>query len=221
MSYIDLSDRQPNPPPPTRRRKKDGSIVVVPKVRVKRLAVERPLEAVTGATLHATGCYLSPGKEALRRAGGDVILARAERAIGVHAHITCFRDGTAVQGYPLSWYVYHGHAFCSTDVGIEHEGNWGVDGVPVGTPDDYDIGRVIDAGRAALTRLAESLPNLRYVHLHRQTRGSKPACPGPVIAREVGLWACRKLGLTFEPERTWRDGKPIPPPWLAGDPTRP
>lgn len=215
---VDLSHLQANPPPPTMRvNRHTGKREPVARVALgrDRKTLVRPLSSITGVTLHATGCYYGPGKhyEAKGITRDDAIELRA---LVVHAHMTCFATGDAILGYPRTWHVYHGHAFCSTDVGQEHEGDWGEDGIPRNAPAGYSLERVIEAGRAGIASHLETLPHLKYIHLHRQTRGKKPACPGRLITREVGLWACRKYGLRFEPDRTERDGKPIPAEWLIG-----
>jgi hypothetical protein len=199
-----------------KRDKKTGKLEPVERVRKmpNGRTVRRKVDAITGITLHATGCYYSPSKRLLAQ-GMSRAQAIEGRAVNVHAHMTCFATGNAILGYPRDWYVYHGHAFCPTDVGQEHEGDWGEDGVPTDAPAGYSLEAVIEAGRAGIASHLEALPNIRFIHLHRQTRGRKPACPGRIITREVGLWACTKYGLRFEPERTERDGTPIPASWLA------
>lgn len=212
---LDLSHLQPNPPPPTRRRAKDGSIRLVPKAQIIRgRVVERDPRDIRGITLHQTACYFDPGKDALRRARGDVNAARHERALGVHAHRTIFRDGVSVLAYPLTWYVYHGHDFCPDTVGHEHELLCDVEGNVIDAPADYSIERVIVAGREALEATCNALGHVEYLRLHRQTT-SKPACPGRTIFREVGLWGVKRLGLRFDPNLTRRDGTPIPREWYT------
>ncbi len=210
---IDLSHLQPDPPPPTVRiRKRDGARILVPKARVigGKVVVRDP-KSITGITLHQTACYFGPGKVRARESRIDKIHARALR---VHAHVTCFSTGEAVLGFPRLWHVFHGHDFCDEDVGHEHEGLFDEDGNVFDAPPGYELERVIVAGRMAIEADLEALPNIRYVHLHRQTT-NKPACPGRVITREVGLWACRKFGLMFEPERVHRDGSRVPMDWLV------
>lgn len=216
---IDLSHLQPNPPPPTRRRdKKTGKIILVPKAQVIRgKVVVRDARDVRGITLHQTACYFDPGKAALKRAKGDVDLARHERALGVHAHRTIFRDGAAVLGYPLLWHIYHGHAFCPDTVGQEHELLCDEEGNVIDAPADYSLERVIVAGREAIEATCNELGHVEYLRLHRQTV-NKPACPGRVVHREVGLWSAKRFGLRFDPDLTRREGTPIPLPWRADVP---
>jgi hypothetical protein len=220
--FIDLTARQPNPPPPTlRRSKRTGKIVRVPKAHViGGRVIERDVRDIRGITLHQTACYFGAGK---LRPGEDRQTKIHERALRVHAHMTCFSSGVAVLAYPRHWYVYHGHDFCSDTVGQEHEGLFDEDGTPYDVDDDgkriappagYSLERVIEAGRVGIVSHVESLPALEYIRLHRQTT-NKPACPSRVIAREVGLWACRRYGLRFDPALVRRDGTPIPASWLA------
>jgi hypothetical protein len=140
--------------------------------------------------------------------------------------MTCFRDGVAVLAYPRPWHVYHGHDFCPDTIGQEHEvlcdadGNaYNVDkfGKPIPLPADWSWDGVIEAGRAGIESHLEACGNIEYLRLHRQTT-NKPACPGPRITRDVGLWACRKFKLRFDPTLTRRNGTPIPPAWLLGEP---
>ncbi len=200
---LDLSARQPNPPPPTVRMREGKRIVIAKAQIIQGRVVERHVDDIDGITLHQTACYFGAKNDD----------ARHERALKVHAHMTCFRSGVAVLAYPRSWYVYHGHDFCPRTVGQEHEGLFDRDGKVIDAPAGYSLDAVIEAGRAGITSHVETLPALKYLRLHRQTT-NKPACPGRIIFREVGLWACQKYGLRFEPELVRRDGTPVPRDWF-------
>lgn len=125
-----------------------------------------------------------------------------------------------VLAHDLLTYVNHGDLLNPTDVGVEHEGEFTMNGEPVGKPSDVDVGEIIEAGRAALTYIVESLPNIKYVHAHRQSRrapkAAKTSCCSALIFREVGVaHGVRKLGLAIEPDRTWGTGKALPRNWYA------
>lgn len=214
MSFIDLSARQPNPPPPTIRIR-DGKRLVIPKAQIIRgRVVERDLRDVRGITLHQTACYFGPGKIPKGKTREEMI---HERALRVHAHTTIFGDGVAVLGYPRSWHVYHAHDFCPDTIGHEHEGLFDEDGNVIDAPADYSLERVIIGGREAIEKALEECTSIEYLRLHRQTT-DKPACPGRVIHREVGLWSAKRWGLRLDPDLVRRDGSPIPMEWRTDAP---
>jgi hypothetical protein len=211
ISVLDISARQKNPPPPTVRMR-EGKRVVIAKAEVIRgRAIERDMRDVKGWTLHQTACYFGSGK---LRPGEDRQTKIHERALNVHAHRTCFGSGTSVLAYPRTWKVYASHDFCSDTIGQEHEGHFDEDGNPIDPPAGYSLEAVIYAGRAGIESDIEFMPNAEYIRLHRQTT-NKPHCPGPIITREVGMWACKRFGLRFDPDLTRRNGTPIPKTWLV------
>lgn len=177
---------------------------------------------VVAACLHQTACWYAVAGYQLRAAKGDEVLARHTRALGVHAHMTAMRHGRTVVAYSPLAYVNHGHLVNPMSVGIEHEGLYDVDGAPVRLPAGVDVGDIIDAGRAALSWLAEQLPGLRVVYAHRQSmrpgkgRAAKTSDPGARIFREVAVeHGVRKLGLTIEPDRVFGIGRPLPANWYV------
>ncbi len=182
--------------------------------------VMRDPKAITGVTLHQTAAWygVSPGQQ--RASAGDVVLARHRRALKVHAPITAYRHGKFVLVYDLATYVQHGDLLNATDVGIEHEGHYSMDGEPIDKPSSVDVGEIIEAGRAALTYIVESLPNVKFVHAHRQSRrapkAAKTSCCGARIFLEVAVQhGVRKLGLQIEPDRVWGSGHPLPRNWYG------
>jgi hypothetical protein len=184
------------------------------------VAVRRDPKDVYAAMLHQTGCWFSVDKWRLKRHGGDELAARHERGMEVNAHLTAMRHGRCVIAHDPELYVNHGHNANSWSAGLEHEGLYDADGNPVGLPKGVDIGEIIEAGRAGLTWLAETLPNLRLVWAHRQSMRrpgrAKTADPGRRIFREVGIeHGVKKLGLTIEPERVFGVGKPLALNWYA------
>jgi N-acetyl-anhydromuramyl-L-alanine amidase AmpD len=178
-------------------------------VRLKpkaKIAHGRVVERVpTGITLHQSWCWF----------GAKSADARHLRALRVHAHWTCFRDGVAVLAYPCEWTVYHGNGWNSLDVGIELEGMHEPDGTLRSAPDGFDLQLVIDAGREAIRETVRRCPTVRYVHAHRQSSKDRGNDPGSLLWREVGIWAVREIGLIAEPDRVIGDGRPIPADWCA------
>lgn len=185
-------------------------------------AVVRDPKDVVAAMLHQTGCWFSVKPYQIKASGGDPVLARHRRALAVNAHSTAMRHGRVVLAYDPLVYVNHGHVANPWSYAIEHEGLYDEDGDPMETPDQIDVGEIIEAGRAALTNAAETLPALKLVWAHRQSmrpggnRRAKTSDPGARIFREVGIeHGVKKLGLTVEPDRVFGIGKPIPKEWLA------
>lgn len=182
--------------------------------------VMRDPRAITGVTLHQMAKFFGLAPYQIHASKGDLALARHRRFLGVNAHISAGRHGKFVLVYDLETYVQHGDRLNATDVGIEHEGEYTMDGEPVGKPDSVDIGEIIEAGRAALTYVVESLPNVKFVHAHRQSRtapkAAKTSCCSARIFLEVGVQhGVRKLGLQIEPDRTWGTGVALPRSWYG------
>jgi hypothetical protein len=182
--------------------------------------LERDPRAITGVTLHQTAKFYGLADYQIHASKGDQVLARHRRFLDVNAHITAGRHGLFVLAYDLTTYVQHGDLLNATDVGIEHEGHYEPDGTPVDKPASVDVGEIIEAGRAALTYVVESLPNIKYVHAHRQSRrapkAAKTSCPGARIFLEVAVQhGVRKLGLQIEPDRVWGSGHPLPRSWYG------
>lgn len=182
--------------------------------------VMRDESAVTGVTLHQTACWYGVSAAQKKASGDDEILARHRRALKINAHLTAMRHGMFVQGYDLRTYVWHGDRLNPNDVGLENEGLYDADGKPINKPAGVDLGRIVEAGRAALTYIVETCPNVRWLHAHRQSRtapkAAKTSCCGAFIFQEIGMaHGVRKLGLKIEPDRTWGTGKALPRNWYA------
>ena len=217
IKHIDLCAEQKNPPPTKLVQGKPTNIV---KLAAKKV-VERDPRIVTGIGIHQTACVFGPS--------GDID-RRNRRALNVPCHALAFRDGTFVTAFPMNWYVYHGNALNEFTYGLECEGQypglpddpttpkredeqttWGGDPTPL---DDL----AIETFRAALKHLYEEGLKLgsplQYVWAHRQANGVKVSDPGYGIWKHVVLdYAVAKLGLKTQPEKFWRDGKPVPPQW--------
>ena len=181
--------------------------------------IRKPADVIA-CMLHQTACWYSVASYQAKASGGDVTLARHRRALGVNAHATAMRHGSTVIAYDALTYVHHGHVANAWSVGLEHEGLYDADGDPMQVPDGIDVGEIIEAGRAYLTHLAETLPALRLVWAHRQSMRApgraKTADPGARIFREVGVeHGVKRLGLTIEPDRIFGAGKALPSTWYT------
>lgn len=167
---------------------------------------------VRGIMFHITACIFGVSPTALKAAGGDKRLARNRRALRVPAHATVFRDGDAVVPFALRSYLYHGNAANAFCLGIEIES---VDG------------SITDAQRLVLAELVPWLieqaraEGLEIIEswAHRQTNGSKPNDPGPIVWRDIVIPLSEKYRLARTiaslPRSTpsGRDGLPIPKAW--------
>lgn len=182
--------------------------------------VMRDPKAVTAIALHQTAVPYSVSERQLKASGGDEALARHRRFLSVNAHVTAGRHGIFVVAHDPLTYVNHGHQLNAFSVGLEHEGLYGVDGVPRENSAHLDVGAIIEAGRAAMTWIVEQCPHITHVYAHRQAmrapKAAKTADPGARIFREVGVeHGVKRLGLRIEPERTWGTGKPLPRSWYT------
>lgn len=179
-----------------------------------RLAIREPL-AVDAICLHQMAVTLGASTAAVQAAKGDRDLARHRRALGVHAHVSAFVDGTVVLAYPLRAYVWHGNGANLRSIGIECEGLYnGLPGIPGNEPPDS----LIEAARLACTTVVELAAKegvrIRHVLAHRQYAASRRADPGWAIWQRVAVEHCeRVLGLTPLLTLTDRDGRPIPSVW--------
>lgn len=222
VSFLDLSAEQPNPPKvldPAR-----------PALRLdaKGRAFVRDPKTITGIGIHQTACVFGPkaDREKAHR-----------RALGVHAHMTAFRDGVAVLGWPLLWRVNHGNGLNAASLGLECEGHYpGVPDDPTtprredqasigGAPtvlDDlsletfcFGLKALVDGGRAI------GCP-IEFVWAHRQSSDTRRADPGWEIWQKVVLdYGVKVLGLKTESWKTFAgQGKPIPKQWDPSSPEK-
>ncbi len=179
-----------------------------------RLVMRDPA-SIDAIVLHQTAVTFGASPAAVRAAKGDKDLARHRRALGVHAHVTAFTDGTAVAAYPLRAYVYHGNGANSRSIGLEIEGHY--NGIPGGQLAEPDAA-TIQSAREACTWLVEAARaegiTLRYYLAHRQYSRSRRSDPGWYLWRAVGVdWCEARLGLQPLPTLVDRDGYPIPKTW--------
>jgi N-acetyl-anhydromuramyl-L-alanine amidase AmpD len=149
----------------------------------------------------------------------------------VRSHFTIHRDGLIDLNTPVSVRMRYGSGVVNRRcVTIEHEGNYPTSYGPRGPryfkPEKFgrhvlaDAPAQVEASRALLRHLRESLPALRYVAAHRQIESGKPGCPGPDLWLALGEWAARELGLEeFAPldsglpiDDRWRVPPPSPSP---------
>jgi len=205
------------------KRSKDGREIRTSLVKAGKTVVRAPA-TVTGITIHQTACVFGPANDRTKA---------HRRALNVPAHVTAFRDGVYVAAAPLGWYLYHGNDLNLDTLGLECEGHYpGLSDDPR-TPRREDIATTwggkptpldataLETFRAALRWLVETgrasgMP-IRNVYAHRQANGSKPSDPGEELWRKLVVeFGVPQLGLVPEPDRTWRDGRPIPAQWQPG-----
>ncbi len=204
MPILDLrNDQKPGGPDPKCGKIRGGQLV------------ERDPSTIDAICLHQTAVVFGASQGAIRAANGDKDLARHRRALGVHAHVTAFTDGTFVPAYPLRAYVYHGNGANSRSIGLEIEGHY--NGIPGGALPEPTAGTV-QAAREACTWLLEAARaegiTLRYYLAHRQYSVSRRSDPGWYLWRAVGVdWCEARLGLQPLPTLVDRDGYPIPKTW--------
>jgi len=129
----------------------------------------------------------------------------------VRAHFVVHRDGLIDELTPVATRMRYGSGHVNRHcVTIEHEGNlpqaYSDDGRPTYyKPEKFgahvldDAPAQVEASRALLRHLRESLPALRFVAAHRHISKGKPGCPGPDLWREVGEWSIHELGLEEHP----------------------
>lgn len=205
---VDLRHEQKagGPDPKCGRRDQSGRLVM------------RDPKTITGICVHQTAVVFGASSSAVLAAKGDRNLARHRRALGVHAHVTAFQDGTGAIAYPLAAYVFHGNGLNAESVGLEIEGAYS---------GAKSIGEVPDGAVAAARELLERILDegrkagmpLRYIWAHRQSSPSRRGDPGAELWRRVVLeYAVPVLGLEMQPTRTWGEGRPIPREW---DPSQP
>lgn len=179
----------------------------------KGSVVLRDPAKVTGLCFHVTACLFGVSPAAIKKAGGDAIRARNERARRVPAHATVFRNGDAVVPFALRSYLYHGNGLNERTLGIEIESK---------------DGTITREQRAALAELVPWLieqAKLEGMTIceawgHRQSNGNKPNDPGLEVWRDVVIPLSDLHGLT-RPARAVappskmivKPGLPIPKAW--------
>lgn len=140
----------------------------------------------------------------------------------VRAHYAIHRDGLVDLLTPAGVRMRYGSGHVNRRcVSIEHEGNYAQSYDDASRPTYYkpdkfgadvldDAPAQVEASRALLRHLRESLPGLRFVAAHRHIERAKPGCPGPDLWREVGEWAIRELSLEEFPVD---GGRPLLSTW--------
>lgn len=206
---VDLSHEQANPPAFTPPHHKLGW----DRMLHRNAVFCRAPRTIDGIVVHQTGTPFGVTAAAVKAAGGDKLLAKHRRALGIAAHMTAFDTGYAVLGSPLDWYVYHGNALNARSLGIEIEGLYPGDW---GTQELFQ-GPIEVAARAGLAYLVSEgrrlgMP-LRYVWAHRQSSLTRDDDPGEEIWRKLVMgYAVPQLGL--EPQFDFvNGGHTIPERW--------
>lgn len=178
--------------------------------------VMRDPRDVTALTIHITGCRFGAGKAAIAKHGSPSA-AIHDRARGIPAHATLFRDAVAVVPFALRSLLWHGNALNSSSLGLEIECLGERDPMP-----REQIEAAIDVIGWLVAQAAIEGMRIVSAYAHRQSNGMKPGDPGPGAWREIVRPAAARYGLAMHPDvalpastRGGADGLPIPPSWLA------
>ena len=209
LKVVDLSSQQVEPPvfEPAHHR------IVRGKKREFDRVERRKVNQIDGIVIHQTGCPFGVTSGQIKAAGGDPILAKHKRALGIAAHMTAFNTGYAVLAHPLDWYVFHANTLNARSLGIEIEGLY-----PELVGDkELLVGPLLDAAKDGLTYLVqkgrEQKMPLKWVWAHRQSSLTRPADPGEEVWRKLVLeFAMPTLGLVSQPEFI-SGGKTLPVEW--------
>jgi len=204
FSVVNLAHEQPNPPifsPPHHKLTRRGKVIV-----------RRP-DTVEGIVIHQTATPYGVTAQQLKDAGGDSLLAKHRRALGVAAHMTAFDTDFAVLGHPLDWYVNHANSLNARSLGLEIEGRF-----PqlMGT-NELLTGKLLHAAQDGLEYLVQEgrrrgMP-IRWVWAHRQSSMTRDDDPGQEIWQKLVLgFAGAVLGLRTQPDFV-TGGKTIPMAW--------
>lgn len=154
----------------------------------------RDISTVTGIMLHQTSCFL---KE------------RNERWYDVACHLGITQSGKILYVNDLSAYMYHGHGFNRTTIGIEVDGNFcGVEGNEA-TLWRGGGGRAVltteqaDGVRKAIRFICDEIERrggkISTIVAHRQGSDQRQSDPGSAIWLNCGVWAQMELGLYNNP----------------------
>lgn len=203
LRFLDLSAEQPNPPKPWPNPKRPAF-----RLDARGLAVVRKPKDVCGIGIHQTAVVFGPKNDRPRA---------WRRALGVHAHYTCFQDGMLVCGYPPLWRVNHGHGLNGHTVGLELDGHFagepGIRGLllPKLTPLQAEFYRAA-LRRVVIACRAAGMP-IEYVWAHRQSSLTRRGDPGYEIWQQVVLPVCLELGLKTENWKVFVEGRKIPKSW--------
>lgn len=198
--------------------------------KIGKAVVYREPRDVDTIVVHQTACEFGVSAASIVKAGGNIELARARRALEVACHALAFRHGYFVAAHPLRVYVNHGNRFNDRSLGLEVEGRYaGLEDDPTtiaredlrttwgGKPTTLDDATIASAC-AALRWLVEEgrrdgMP-IRYVVAHRQSSDTRRSDPGQAIWRRVVLdFGVRVLGLVAQRGSPWQEGRPIPKQW--------
>lgn len=188
--------------------------------------VRRP-ERVLGVVLHQCGVPFGVSAAQLERAGGDRALALATRALRIAAHATTFRaDPDGAHGpliaiaAPLLVHVNGGNGCNPVAINCEVDGLYRGLVKHAHRPRGEALSEETALAACAMLRwivehAALERIDLRYLWAHRQSSATRRGDPGEEAWRYIADWARRELGLAWQPERTWGDGRPLAREWGA------
>ncbi|MCK5019368.1 MAG: N-acetylmuramoyl-L-alanine amidase [Candidatus Peribacteraceae bacterium] len=174
----------------------------------------RNLELVTGIMLHQTACFLGE---------------RPERWHDIACHIGVTQKGQILYVNDFSAYLYHGHNYNRTTIGIEIDGNFrGIEEKPNtlwveggGSVEGHRhaglTAQQCMATRQAIRFICNEMEKrgakISTIVAHRQGSDQRQGDPGSWIWKECGIWAQKNLNLYNNPMATKGDGYRIPYDW--------
>ena len=215
-----------------RRRKKRNK--QIPALNKKRVAAgkkklrrrakpqKRPIEEVTGITLHQTATHFK-GRVPFRLEM-HYVTSRSDRTDDAASESQYLND---VQS--RVWQAQN--VFNTHDVGIEVDGYYSGIGLeeryfwkPKSKPGRKPMHLAeeqVESTRQTITYICEEVGRrggeIRFIHAHRQTSGTRSSDPGSLLWKALGVWAQETLGLSDGGlGRTWLQGEPIPEAWDPG-----
>lgn len=211
-----------------RRKKKNRQIPGINKKRVqqgkKRLRKRakpsvRPIEEVTGITLHQTATNF-----------------KGRVPFTLEMHYVTSRSSYGTKAASESQYLNDVQSrmwqaqkvFNSHDVGIEIDGYYSGVGVdpkyfwkPKSKPNRkpmYLAEEQVESTRQTVRYICDEIGRrggeIKFIHAHRQTSDSRSSDPGSILWDAIGIWAQQNLGLSDGGVgKTWLKGLPIPEAW--------
>lgn len=163
----------------------------------------RDLSTVTGIMLHQTACYPGLGN-------------RGKRWHDIACHMGISPTGRIFWVNDFSAYLFHGHNYNRTTIGIEVDGNFsGVEGKlgtlwKKGGGPSAHTAKQARSVRKTIRFICEEMERrgakISTIVAHRQGSDDRQSDPGSAIWSNCGVWAQMELGLYNNPMRTKGDG---------------
>jgi hypothetical protein len=179
--------------------------------RPKLYKCGRYWSAITGVTMHQTGCAMPSNP-----AGWD----------RVNAHIGITQEGIVILINDPIDFIWHAQGLSASTIGIEIEGNYqGIDGDMStlwrggGGPHHLNPAMIAAAERARLW-IAEQFrmagEEWQSIYAHRQSKDTRIADPGEEIWKKIAIpwfWGIVGIGNLPSAEFSCGSGRPIPAEW--------